>query len=43
MMFYLIDGSSGEIVWDDEVNIKGGEMYNSKLQDMVNEICNKLL
>ncbi|MBA4311993.1 MAG: hypothetical protein C0417_05125 [Chlorobiaceae bacterium] len=42
MMFYLIDGSTGEIVWDDEVNFKGGLMYNSKLQDMVDEICDKL-
>ncbi|MBI5022150.1 MAG: hypothetical protein HZB59_12005 [Ignavibacteriales bacterium] len=42
MMFYLIDGNSGDIVWDDEVNLKGGEMYDSKLQDMVDEICTKL-
>jgi hypothetical protein len=43
MMFFLIDETTGAIIWDDEVVIKGGLMHNNKLQNMVNTICDRLL
>lgn len=42
MMFFLIDGKTGDILWDDEVVMKGGLMHDQKLETMVAEICDKL-
>lgn len=43
LLFFLIDGKTGEILWDDETSLKGGLMHDDKLNDMVNTICNRLL
>lgn len=42
MIFYLIDSSNGEVIWDDRIVIKGGLMQNEKLQKMVERLCEKL-
>jgi len=42
MMFYLIDSSNGEVIWDDRVIVKGGLMHSEKLQKMVEKLCDEL-
>lgn len=42
MMFYLIDSSTGEVVWDDKIIMKGGLMHGEKLQRMVEKLCEEL-
>lgn len=42
MMLYLIDSLSGEVIWDDRIYKKGGQMYFEKLQKMMESLVYEL-
>ncbi|MDI6766322.1 MAG: hypothetical protein QME52_05810 [Bacteroidota bacterium] len=42
MILFLIDASSGEMIWDDRIYKKGGQMYFEKLQNMIESLVNEL-
>jgi hypothetical protein len=42
MFFYLIDSATGEVVWDQTVERKGGTINESKLNEMLDSILNEI-
>lgn len=42
MLFYIVDSRTGEIIWDDHVNMRGGLIYKEKLIKMANQILENL-
>ncbi len=42
MMLYLIDSSSGDVIWDDRIYKKGGQMYFEKIQKMAESLIDDL-
>jgi len=38
MLFYIVDSRTGEIIWDDHINMRGGLIYKEKLVKMARKI-----
>lgn len=42
MILYLIDSSSGEVIWDDRIYKRGGQLHFEKLQNMMESLVDEL-
>jgi PBP1b-binding outer membrane lipoprotein LpoB len=42
MLFYIVDSRTGEIIWDDHINMKGGLIYKEKLIKIARKILEQL-
>ena len=41
MLFYIVDAQTGEIIWDDHINMSGGIVYKEKLIKMATKILER--
>lgn len=42
MILYIIDGSSGEVLWESRAHEKGGTIHHDKITDMLTELLEEL-